>query len=166
MWRVLMAQRRIPLKRVREALRLHQECGLSLRKTAQVLSISRPVLTEYLERCKTLNINYEKIQTMSDDELTACFSEGKTEDPRLVFLFNKFPDYAKELSRVGVTRQLLWEEYIAATPAGYGYSQFCYHFQQWNNNQELYMRPVPISQKISPWLKELSESYIRGYVPL
>lgn len=135
-----MAQRRIPLKRVREALRLHQECGLSLRKTAQALSISRPVLTEYLERCKVLDINYEKVQMMSDDALTSCFSEGKTEDPRLGFLHNKFPDYAKELSRVGVTRQLLWEEYMAVNPAGYGYSQFCHHFQKWNDNQELYMR--------------------------
>lgn len=135
-----MAQRRIPLKRVREALRLYHECGLSLRKTAQSLSISRPVLTEYLEKCKTHGLSYEKACSMSDEELTACFTESKSEDPRLIYLQKKFPCYAKELSRVGVTRQLLWEEYTAENPDGYSYSQFCYHFQQWNNNQELYMR--------------------------
>lgn len=128
------------MKRVREALRLHEECGLSLRETARILSISRPVLTEYLEQCKSHDITFKKAQDMSDDELISCFAEEKTEDPRLVFLVNKFPDYAKELTRVGVTRQLLWEEYITENPDGYRYSQFCHHFQQWNNNQELYMR--------------------------
>jgi transposase len=135
-----MAQRRISMKRVKEALRLHNECGLSLRKTAQILSISRPVLTEYLEQCQAQNITYEKVKIMSDEELSACFSEEKAKNPRLIFLFNKFSDYAKELSRVGVTRQLLWEEYKAENPDGYSHSQFCYHFQQWNDSQELYMR--------------------------
>jgi len=45
------------MKLVREALRLHHECGLSLRKTSEILSISRPALTEYLESCQRLNIN-------------------------------------------------------------------------------------------------------------
>ena len=135
-----MAQRRIPLKRVKEALRLHYECGLSLRKTAQALSISRPVLTEYLEQCKTLCITYEKAQQMSDDELIACFSGNAPQDPRLEYLLPVFPHYAKELSKVGVTRYLLWEEYRVKNPDGYSYSQFCYHFQKWNDNQELYMR--------------------------
>lgn len=135
-----MAQRRIPLKRVREALRLYNKCGLSLRKTAQSLSISRPVLTEYIEKCRELDITYEKASSMSDDELLSCFTETKTEDPRLDYLHKKFPCYAKELSCIGVTRRLLWEEYITENPEGYSYSQFCYHFQQWNNNQELYMR--------------------------
>lgn len=134
-----MARRRTPLKRIREALRL-QECGISQRKAAQALSISRPVLAEYLARCTALGISYEKAQSMSDEELSGCFGREKQKDPRLEHLREMFPCYAKELSRVGVTRQLLWEEYIAENPDGYSYSQFCYHFQQWHGNQELYMR--------------------------
>src|SRR5690606_27240808 len=38
--------------------------------------------------------------------------------------------FEKELKRVGVTRKLLWEEYIADYPRGYGYSQFCFHLSQ------------------------------------
>jgi transposase len=135
-----VARRRISMKLVREALRLHHECGLSLRKTAEVLSISRPVLTEYLERCQRLGINFQRAQTMSDDEMTASFAKEKLQDPRLTFLVKKFPEYSKELARVGVTRQLLWEEYKTEHPDGYSYSQFCHYFQQWNNDQELYMR--------------------------
>jgi len=128
------------MKRIREALRLHKECGLSLRKTAQTLSISRPVLTEYLEYCQARNINYKKSQEMSDEELSACFNKEKKEDTRLSYLINKFPDYSKELTKVGVTRQLLWEEYKENNFDGYSHSQFCYHFQKWNDSQELYMR--------------------------
>ncbi|MBU4270227.1 IS21 family transposase [Candidatus Dependentiae bacterium] len=128
------------MKRIREALRLHYECGLSLRKTAQALSISRPVLTSYLERCQAHAITYEKAQAMTDEELTACFTGKQPEDPRLTELRDKFIHYVKELTRVGVTRQLLWEEYRIEKPGGYSYSQFCYHFQKWQDSRELYMR--------------------------
>lgn len=135
-----MARRRISLKRVREALRMHYECGLSLRQTAKALSVSRPVVTDYLDKCKAHNITYERAQEMSDEELTTHLSSEPREDPRLSALRQNFTYYAKELGKVGVTRQLLWEEYREKMPDGYSYSQFCYHFQQWQDSQELYMR--------------------------
>ena len=135
-----MAQRRTSMKRIREALRLRYECGLSLRQTAKAVSVSRPVLTDYLAQCEKHNITYEKAQKMSDDEMLAYFKEKQDEDPRMTCVISKFPDFAKELTKVGVTRQLIWEEYIADNPEGYSYSQFCYHFRQWNDSQEMYMR--------------------------
>jgi len=33
--------------------------------------------------------------------------------------------YLAELNRTGVTRVLLWQEYIRADPTGYGYAKFC-----------------------------------------
>ena len=47
---------------------------------------------------------------------------------------------AKELSRRGVTMQLLWEEYRRNEPEGYGYTQFCQHLRQWQAGQEPTMR--------------------------
>src|SRR6185369_11653620 len=44
------------------------------------------------------------------------------------------PDWAaiwRELRRPGVTLQLLWEEYRAANPDGYGISRFCERFRTW-----------------------------------
>jgi transposase len=38
--------------------------------------------------------------------------------------------FIKELGRVGVTKQLLWEEYKRDYPQGYSHSQFCYHLKQ------------------------------------
>jgi transposase len=44
------------------------------------------------------------------------------------------PDWAvvdRELRRPGVTRALLWEEYRATYPGGFGYTWFCTHFEAW-----------------------------------
>jgi transposase len=136
-----MAQRRTSMKKIREALRLIEECGLSLRKTAQALSVSRPVITEYITTCKEHHISYRTSLEMPDDELESLFKIGKKAvDARYQHLMDNMKDYSLELASPGVTRQLLWEEYMQGAPEGYSYSQFCYHFQQWQNSQELYMR--------------------------
>lgn len=135
-----MARRRLPLKRIREALRLHQDCNMSLRKTANALSISRPALTEYLKKCAMHKLTYENIKNLSDEKLLELFFSEKATDPRMIVLEKLFPYIAKELGRVGMTRALLWEEYIAEYRDGYQYSQFCYHLQQWLDVQELSMR--------------------------
>ena len=44
------------------------------------------------------------------------------------------PDWSRvraELSRKGVTLQLLWREYRSDHPKGYGYSQFCELYRRW-----------------------------------
>jgi len=43
------------------------------------------------------------------------------------------------LGKTGVTRLLLWQEYIKKHPDGYGYTQFCYHFSQHKNIQQASM---------------------------
>lgn len=37
----------------------------------------------------------------------------------------------RELGRRGVTLDLLWNEYKAQEPEGYGYSWFCKHYERW-----------------------------------
>jgi len=52
-----------------------------------------------------------------------------------------FADLHDELQRhKHTTLQLLWEEYRAANPDGYGYSRFCYHYQQWRSQRDVVMR--------------------------
>jgi transposase len=55
------------------------------------------------------------------------------------------PDWSKvaiELRRKGVTLFLLWEEYRAAHPDGYGYSRFCEMFQEYSGALDPRMRQV------------------------
>ena len=48
----------------------------------------------------------------------------------------------QELKRVGVTLQLLWEEYAQAAPTGYRYSQFCAIYRRWVRQLRPSMRQV------------------------
>jgi transposase len=41
--------------------------------------------------------------------------------------------------RPGVTRQLLWQEYLGKQPDGLKYTQFCYHFQKWQDDERISM---------------------------
>jgi transposase len=45
-----------------------------------------------------------------------------------------------ELSRAGVTRLLLWQEYKASQPEGWQYSVFCEQYRRWLATQELVLR--------------------------
>jgi transposase len=137
-----MAQRKATMNKIREILRLKEESGLSLRKIARAMRLSRPVVTEYIERCARHGLSSEKIRSMPDDDLESLIS-GKTtalyEDVRHQKLEERFDHISRELKRVGVTRQTLWEEYRQEFPDGYGYSQFCFHFQVWKESQKLSM---------------------------
>jgi transposase len=70
---------------------------------------------------------------LDDPILEAKFHAGTPaykENLRYDFLKSNIDYYAEELKRVGVTRRLLWEEYRATQPEGYGHSQFCFHLGQ------------------------------------
>lgn len=57
------------------------------------------------------------------------------------------PDWAyveKELRRRSVTRLLLWEEYRAANPDGFGYTWFCTTFEAWRQRARPSMRQTHI----------------------
>ena len=49
-----------------------------------------------------------------------------------------------ELRRPGVTRALLWEEYRAQTPDGFGYAWFCEHFDAWKGRVRPTMRQTHV----------------------
>lgn len=50
-------------------------------------------------------------------------------------LADRFDYFTRELTRVGVTRKLLWEEYRERHRQGYGYSQFCYHLDRYMHHR-------------------------------
>lgn len=128
------------MKKIREIIRLNEQSKLSQRQIAQALGISRHVVREYILKIQTLGFTFKNIENMPDETLLTHLQENKASDnKRHDFLTEKFAYYTKELKRVGVTRQILWEEYIRENPDGYSYSQFCYHFQIWQNLSEITM---------------------------
>jgi len=128
------------MEKVREIIRLHEQCGLKQRPIARALNVSRPVVKEYIDKITAAGLDYAAIQGMDDVSLSAAIAGPlKTANERFNTLEGQFEYITKELKRPGVTLQCLWQEYRTKHPDGYGYSQFCFHFQTWRCTTELTM---------------------------
>lgn len=123
-----MANNRIVMRKVRELLKLKYQENFSARKAAKVIGIGKTAATEYLAGFKASGLEYSSIAGMTDSELLKALSNKKqTENARYCELSKLFSYFEKELKRIGVTLQLLWDEYKVTQTDFYGYSQFCHH---------------------------------------
>jgi transposase len=135
-----MPMRRKPMKRVREIFRLYEECNLSRRSISKALNISRPVVSDYLNKYQRSGLKYEEIKYLDDNVLLERLNNDTgRKSEKFEQLSANFPYFSKELLRTGVNLKTLWDEYKAIYPEGYGYSQFCYHYQEWNQSLEMSM---------------------------
>lgn len=135
-----MAMRRTSMNKVREIIRLYEECGLSQRAISRALSISRPVVSEYVSKIQSKGLDYNTLKAIDDDTLLKIITgKVKSTSKRYQVLQSQFDYFLKELKRPGVTLKRLWEEYREEQPKGYGYSQFCFHFKVWRSTSEVTM---------------------------
>ncbi len=134
------------MRKVREVLRLHFECRCKHRQIAAACGVSSSTVTEYLDRAQRAGVTWEQAHTMSDAEVEARLFEhiGRSEPPARAAV--DFGWVHRELTRVGVTLQLLWGEYqLTAQQRGvrpYQYSQFCELYATWRGQRRLSMRQV------------------------
>ncbi len=126
------------MKKIREIVRLF-ESELSQRQIADALKVSRPIVANTIETIHSIGLNDRQVATISDTELEEIFSRKPKPCGKADKLKEKFPTYAKELKRTGVTLQHLWREYLDEEHQGLRYSQFCYHYQQWRQDERLSM---------------------------
>lgn len=126
------------MRKIRELLRLKFDLGLSDRKIAASLLIARSTVKECLSRTAAAGIRWPLPDTLDDAQLEARLYPVKPAAPGI-----ELPDFAhlqRELSRPGVTRLLLWQEYKAQHPQGVQYSAFCDHYRQFSAAAEPVMR--------------------------
>ena len=140
-----MPAQRLPMRQVREVLRLKHVAGHSERRIAAAIGISRYTVAEYLRRATVVGITWPVPAELDDAALEArLFSPpfATHESPR------PQPDWPRlhaELRRPGVTLLLLWEEYRAGQPEGYGYSRFCDLYRDWRAGISPTMRQTHIA---------------------
>jgi len=135
-----MANIPIGMREVRELLRLYFEQGLSGRKAAKIVGIGKTAASQYIAGFKSSGLPIRGISGMSDSELIHLLNIRKqTQNPRYIALEKLFPYFEKELKKVGVTLQLLWEEYRQGHKEGYEYSQFCHHYYHWRKESKVSM---------------------------
>jgi transposase len=134
------AMKRISMKKIREIIKLCSTTDLSIRKIARAVSVSRPVVKEYLDSFKNCGLTYEEITNINDDDLLAIIRKKVvTKNDRYAYLASKFEYFTQELKKKYVTIQKLWEEYLEENPDGFSRSQFCFHFHSWRKQSDLTM---------------------------
>lgn len=126
-----MAGNRIEIMNLKDLIRLKSK-GLSNRKTAIELGISRNTVNEYVSIFESYNLSFSKLLGWSAQDLEALFSVNTEVDKaRFEELSQYFDYFSKELKKTGCTKEALWREYHQKHPEGYMLSQFNHHLNVW-----------------------------------
>lgn len=131
-----MAKDRLPMRKIRDILRSHFDGRLSPRQTALALKVSRGAVLRCLDRFRKSGLPYPPDE-LGDTELEARLYPASAAGP-----LSRKPQLTKEecavihreLSKTGVTLQLLWEDYRTQTPQGLGYSWFCEQYGRYKKS--------------------------------
>jgi transposase len=136
-----MATERLPMRRIREILRLRRQQGLSVRETARALGVSVGVVSKTASRAQKAGITWEVAEGTTDDVLEermygrpASPSDDRPR-PDPVYIHT-------ELRRPGVTLEVLHLEYLEQHPTGLRYTAFCEVYRRWLATASVTMRQV------------------------
>lgn len=137
-----MPRERIPMRKIKEVLRLKWSCGLSRRAIAKSCSVARSTVDEYVNRAVSAGLSWPLPESLDDNTLEQLLYPPTIlpdTSPR------QLPDWHtvhRELCRKDVTLTLLWHEYKEQHPTGYQYSQFCELYKAYAKKVDLSMRQV------------------------
>ena len=128
------------MRKIREVLRLRHDLNVSAREIALSVGIARSSVAEYSYRADAAGLSWPLPEGISDEDLERLLfpPPPSVEEPSRPV--PSWPKIQKDLSRKGVTLLLLWQEYKAAHPDGYGYSRFASLYREWQNKTDVRMR--------------------------
>jgi transposase len=138
-----MPQERLPMRKIREVLRLKAD-GFSKRRIAASLGISATAAMECVQRARRAGLTWPLPEDLSDQALELRLYPPATINDEQ----RPLPSWAeihRELKRPGVTLQLLWQEYREQHPSGYAYSRFCDLHREWERRLSPTMRQTHIA---------------------
>ena len=126
------------MRKIKEILRL-RSLGLGARQIARSISSSHSTVLDLFHRADAAGVSWPLAEELDETELEKKLYPGNTGRPRT----RPEPDWEwvhRELSRKGVTLQLLWLEYKRNRPDGYQYSRFCERYRQWQKKLDVVLR--------------------------
>jgi len=135
-----MTQERLPVRKIREVLRLNKE-GFSNRAIARICKVSNSTVGEYLERAGQAGLSWPLPEGLSEEALyRRLFGEKQVSSQLGARRAPNWEEVHRELFKRGVSLRLLWQEYREQNPDGYGKTQFGEHYQRWNQAHTNSMR--------------------------
>lgn len=127
------------MSQIKQLLIMHNQ-GRSKKAIARALNMSKNTVKSYLLKLDLLvnskgsTDSLESLLALDDPLLEGRLHAGNPaykDDVRYEVLQAKMDHLLGQVKLKGVTKYLLWEEYRQEHPLGYGYSQFCWHIQQY-----------------------------------
>jgi transposase len=129
-----MPAQRLTMRRIRELLRLHYGTGASARAIARALGVSRSTVKDYLARATAAGLTWPLAAELTDGVLEErLFAAGGSHPGTRRRVEPDWAALVGEMKRPGVNLTVLWEEYGAAHPGGYGYSRFCELYREFEH---------------------------------
>lgn len=135
-----MPRPRTAMRKIREALRLCLAEGLSPRQAGIATGLPRSTVRRYVVRALDVGLGWPLPPELDDRALEERLygrAAPPPTDQRPV------PDWAlvhRELRRKSVTLQLLWTEYRAGCPDGFGYTWFTERYRAYAGRLDLVLR--------------------------
>jgi len=138
-----MAYERLPMRKIKEVLRLKYEAGRSHGEIARSCGIAHSTVLEYLRRLHAAGLTWPLPEPMSEAELEIrLFSAGALKrkpdvplpDCRYIY------DELRAHKKFNLTLTQLWIEYKEQHVGGYQYTQYCEHYRRWLGKLDYVMR--------------------------
>ena len=130
------------MRKLRDVLRLKYETQLPLRAIGQACGLGLGTVSTYLQRAAAVGLTWPLPDDLDDAALEARLFTRPTVPASPARALPNWATLHQELKKPGVTLTLLWQEYRAAHPHGYAYSQFCERYRQWARRLKPSMRQV------------------------
>ena len=121
-----MSNKTIEMFTIRQVLRLYAS-GRGTKYISQSTGVARNTVKKYLYRYVQLKITLEELDRMSDAQMSKAFLVKQSvaiPDKRVTDLEAMLPSLVSMLKKRGVTKQMVYEKYIASCPDGYKSSAF------------------------------------------
>lgn len=135
------------MHQIKRIIELYQQ-GQSIRQTKRLTGLSRTTIRDYHRRIQSSGLSADQLLALDEESLLSlicveAFDQGlcgRKADNRHANLVKDLDRYCGDLSKRGVTRQLLWEEYRKENPEGYSYTQFCEYLTRHLQKDQAVMR--------------------------
>jgi len=133
-----MARKRTLLKRTRRIIKFYLEGVTSSRQLGELVGLSHTKIQGFIRTFSDSAYSFDELMQLDDEALSAIvYPQDAKPAPK-----KKLPDFEaieKALCRGkknGVTRTLLWMEYIDQNPDGYSLSQFNEHYRRFRKQNK------------------------------
>ena len=143
----IMSNQPKSMHQIRQVLE-HLSRGTSISKIAGLLNMSRNTVKDYRDKFLMTGVTFIQLLEHNEIELSLLIRSKPpsltldADEKRMKDFSSLLSYFLSELRKTGVTKQLLWQEYLKDFPDGYRYTRFCYCLSQNQKKGEAVMRMI------------------------